>query len=181
MAIGFILLVPSILGMIASALIFFGVVTYNWTGAGETTAQSIHQDFDTSFRSSCINQTTAPGTSISTLEQYCECALKAYKATNSEQAAGSECSTELQAGALQPLSEQAQEAYDALITNTAIPVAADRQPQSDALHGLFNLIGSGFAIVLGIASFVSGLLGWLLVMKKLVLQCSVCGATVNAS
>jgi hypothetical protein len=28
---------------------------------------------------------------------------------------------------------------------------------------------------------VSGLLGWLLVMRKSVLQCDVCGAVVNAS
>lgn len=39
----------------------------------------------------------------------------------------------------------------------------------------------GFAIVLGITSLVAGLLGWLLVMKKHVLQCSVCKAVVNAS
>jgi hypothetical protein len=44
-----------------------------------------------------------------------------------------------------------------------------------------NVVGQGFAIALGIASFVGGLLGWLLVMKKRVLKCSVCGATVNAS
>lgn len=32
-----------------------------------------------------------------------------------------------------------------------------------------------------VAFFVGGLLGWLLVMRKRVLQCSVCGAVVNAS
>lgn len=34
--------------------------------------------------------------------------------------------------------------------------------------------------VLGVIAFVSGLLGWLLVMKKRVLQCSVCNAVVEA-
>jgi hypothetical protein len=43
--------------------------------------------------------------------------------------------------------------------------------------GLIMTIAIGF----GVSSFVGGLLGWLLVMKKNVLQCSVCGATVNAS
>jgi hypothetical protein len=43
------------------------------------------------------------------------------------------------------------------------------------------LFGGGFAVALGIASFVGGLLGWLLVMKKRVLQCSMCRAVVNAS
>jgi hypothetical protein len=37
------------------------------------------------------------------------------------------------------------------------------------------------AIIIGVPSFVGGLLGWLLVMKKRVLQCSVCGAVISAS
>jgi hypothetical protein len=44
-----------------------------------------------------------------------------------------------------------------------------------------NDIAAGVALVFGVASFVGGLLGWLLVMKRRVLQCSVCGAVVNAS
>lgn len=43
------------------------------------------------------------------------------------------------------------------------------------------IVTGGFAVIIGISSFVGGLLGWLLVMKKRVLQCSVCGAVVNAS
>jgi hypothetical protein len=35
--------------------------------------------------------------------------------------------------------------------------------------------------LLGISSFVAGLLGWLLIMKKRILKCSVCGAVINAS
>jgi hypothetical protein len=37
------------------------------------------------------------------------------------------------------------------------------------------------AVAIGISSFIGGLLGWLLVMKKRVLQCSICGSTVSAS
>jgi len=37
------------------------------------------------------------------------------------------------------------------------------------------------AIIMGVTSFVGGLLGWLLVMKKRILQCTFCGAVVNAS
>lgn len=42
-------------------------------------------------------------------------------------------------------------------------------------------LAEDFYFVLGIVAFVSGLLGWLLVMKKRVLQCSFCQAVVNAS
>jgi hypothetical protein len=42
-------------------------------------------------------------------------------------------------------------------------------------------LAGGFTIVVGVAFFVSGLLGWLLVMKKQILQCSICGAAVNAA
>jgi hypothetical protein len=46
-----------------------------------------------------------------------------------------------------------------------------------------NLSAFSMTIVfaVGILSFVGGLLGWLLIMKKLVLRCSACGATVSAS
>ena len=49
--------------------------------------------------------------------------------------------------------------------------------QPDDASGL----AAGIVIAIGIACFVGGLLGWLLVMKKRVLQCPVCGAVVNAS
>jgi hypothetical protein len=42
-------------------------------------------------------------------------------------------------------------------------------------------LAGGFFIVLGLAFLVSGLLGWLLIMKKQVLQCNVCRAVVNAA
>lgn len=47
--------------------------------------------------------------------------------------------------------------------------------------GAGAVVAGGFAIFFIVASFVSGLVGWLLVMKKKVLQCSACSAVVNAS
>jgi hypothetical protein len=60
--------------------------------------------------------------------------------------------------------------FTALVAPNVIGVAVYRT-------GFITTIALG----LGISSFVGGLLGWLLVMKKRVLQCSVCGATVSAS
>jgi len=42
-------------------------------------------------------------------------------------------------------------------------------------------IAGGISILFGIASFVGGLLGWLLVMKKSVLECNYCRASINAA
>lgn len=55
-----------------------------------------------------------------------------------------------------------------------VVAAITQAPRATALVGAFELL-------LGIGAFISGLLGWLLVMKKRVLQCSTCGAVVNAS
>ena len=46
--------------------------------------------------------------------------------------------------------------------------------------GVFALAGGVF-IFLGLACLVGGLLGWLLIMRKKVLQCTYCGAVVAAS
>jgi hypothetical protein len=43
------------------------------------------------------------------------------------------------------------------------------------------ILGSGIFVVTGLIAFVGGLVGWLLVMKKNVLQCSNCQAVVNAA
>jgi hypothetical protein len=42
-------------------------------------------------------------------------------------------------------------------------------------------VGSGLAIFFAILCFVGGLFGWILVMRKRVLQCSWCGAVISAS
>jgi hypothetical protein len=42
-------------------------------------------------------------------------------------------------------------------------------------------IAAGVLMGFGVVSLVSGLLGWLLVMKKDILKCNYCGAVVAAS
>jgi hypothetical protein len=42
-------------------------------------------------------------------------------------------------------------------------------------------LAEGIIIFVALGFLVMGLLGWLLVMKKQVLQCSICGAVVNAT
>jgi hypothetical protein len=46
---------------------------------------------------------------------------------------------------------------------------------------LGTAIAGGVSVVFGIISLVGGLLGWLLIMKKKILQCTNCGAVVAAS
>jgi hypothetical protein len=43
------------------------------------------------------------------------------------------------------------------------------------------VVGGGISLFIIIMSFVGGLLGWLLIMRKRVLQCTRCGAVVPAS
>lgn len=50
-----------------------------------------------------------------------------------------------------------------------------------AVPGLAACCGGGFSVMIIIGSFVGGLLGWLLIMRKTVLQCFRCGAVVAAS
>ncbi len=58
-----------------------------------------------------------------------------------------------------------------------LEISSASRLNNDAAAGL----AGGFSIFLGLAFFVSGLLGWLLVMKKQVLECNICSAVVNAS
>jgi hypothetical protein len=46
---------------------------------------------------------------------------------------------------------------------------------------LATMVGSGFFLFLIVISFVGGVFGWLLIMKKKVLRCTHCGAVVTAS
>lgn len=48
----------------------------------------------------------------------------------------------------------------------------------DAATGIF---AGGFGLFLALGAFVSGLFGWILVMKKKILKCESCGAVVNAA
>src|SRR6266446_4201294 len=44
--------------------------------------------------------------------------------------------------------------------------------------GAATVIAGGFCVFIIVASFIGGLLGWLLIMRKRVLQCARCGAVV---
>jgi hypothetical protein len=181
-AIGFILLIPSVLGMLFSASLLFGFIALPAGGGlGTSESESSHpfqNDFDASFRESCAKSVKQKNLEVGyyasqqLIEQYCECALSTFKATGSETTASQSCLQQAKDGTL----EQPSQDVDALYSNNTSHQSPDR-----AVANVARVLGGGFAVVLGISSFVGGLLGWLLVMRKRVLQCNVCGAVVNAS
>lgn len=183
-AIGFILLVPSILGVAFSALTLLGfnsVLTgvESGTNASESIGRPVQSDFDASFRKSCAmslrqkSQEAGYYPSQQTVEGVCECSLASFKETGSMTIASNTCADKLTDGTLEPLSPNVDAFY-----SSDTPRRASVAPIASLGA---RVIGSGFLIAIGIASFVGGLLGWLLVMRKRVLQCDVCGAVVNAS
>jgi hypothetical protein len=107
------------------------------------------------------------------IEQYCECSLSTFKETGSATMAAQTCKQQANDGLLDPPSQGIDALYSGDIPNKGRVIAG---------ASLFaSLFGGVFSILWGIAFFVGGLLGWLLVMKKRVLQCDVCGAVVSAS
>jgi hypothetical protein len=162
-AIGFILLIPSILGMIFSALMFLGVNALTG-GEASTISNESERPFqsalDFNFRRNCANGFSKENPSIthSEIEQICECKLSAYKETGLETIdAAQTCVQETINGTLDKPSRDVDALY---FSNTS------HQSPDSAGSNLFRVAGSGFAIALGIASFVGGLLGWLLVMRR---------------
>jgi len=180
-AIGFILLIPSIAGMIFSGLILVGAFSYQGNGSRVTMPvqnASFQSAFDANFRQSCaksfMQRSAAAGISASLplAERYCECALSTFKQTSSETIAAHACFDRANDGTLDTLGPGVDDFYSG---NTA---SEGHAGEGDSL---FRVIGSVSAVALGVASFVGGLLGWLLVMRKRVLQCDTCGAVVSAS
>ena len=188
--IGFILLIPSILGIICSALMFIGVnvfaFAYDGNETGSVASQSSHSfqsEFDASFRRSCAatfkrSYYQASGLSApqQLVEQYCECTLSNVRETGSEEVAAQTCIRRVKDGNLDTPSENVNALYSSGISHEKRP-----RTGSNPLRAAFSVFGSSLAIGIGITSFVGGLLGWLLVMRKRVLQCNLCGAVVNAS
>jgi hypothetical protein len=183
-AIGFILLVPSVIGVTFSALTLLGfnaVLTgvESGTNASESISRPYQSDFDAGFRKSCAatarRNSQAMGTYASQglVEQFCECSMASFKETGSTTIAAQTCVEKMNYGTLEPLSPNVDAFY-----SSDTPRRASVAPIANLGVRVF---GSGFIIAVGIASFVGGLLGWLLVMRKRVLQCDVCGAVVNAS
>jgi hypothetical protein len=180
-AIGYLLLIPSILGMIISGLLFIGVISSGSTQSTKSAmdiAQPSQSAFDKSFRRSCAKSYRQRAEAFGSIvtpqieEQFCECALSTLRETGSQVTAAQTCNQLQRSNALDmPGSD-----IDALYHDTAARI---EQPTPES--NLLRVLGSVSALALGIACFVGGLLGWLLVMKKRVLQCDVCGAVVSAS
>jgi hypothetical protein len=175
--IGFILLVPSILGIILSAFIFLGVNAHTGSEPGFNASEpsSLFQSpFDANFRRNCAETTRQQSQNASQqlIEQYCECALSTFKETSSLALTRQTCLKRAKDGTLEQPSSDVDAFYS---SNTST------ENRTDAGASLVRFFGSVSAVALGIASFVGGLLGWLLVMRKRVLQCDTCGAIVNAS
>lgn len=155
--IGFILLIPSAIGMLISAFGLFG--SFLATGAAATSASpSLH-----SKREAIANMQEAgvPRHVIS----------------------------DVLAGRNDKVDEWINADVDTNGRVTANEVEVVRQAQQDlkgsipplSIYGLMGTTLGLSSLVFGIASFVGGLFGWLLVMRKRVLQCQLCGAVVNAS
>ena len=185
--IGYILLIPSILGMLGCAVVFFGVITFNnpqSTAASErgVTSQDV---FDQNFRRSCATgfsqyyqsqDPVADSPPVRVIADYCECALSAYKDTGSASTARQICTQKYSDGTLTASDAEVQNLYVAAMNGTE-----KQEPEPNAGSHFVSVLAGGLALWLGVAFFVAGLLGWLLVMKKRVLQCSVCGAIISAS
>jgi hypothetical protein len=176
-AIGFILLIPSFLGMLLSAWVFVRSAAYQ----NDSAVNRSYYVADQKIRKSCVEGFGRIRSSLpakTTVPEFCECVLNSYsifisgastrRITEPMKTATQDCSEAAWKGVLAPVSPDLMASYskEELETNgqTTEPV-----------------LTSTVAIIIGIASFVGGLLGWLLVMRKRVLQCNVCGAVVNAS
>jgi hypothetical protein len=179
-AIGFILLIPSVLGMLSCAamLLVFNTSVGATLGINANVSRHLHQNaFDADFRRSCAESTRLRSQdegrfpSQQQIEEYCECALSSYKESGSVMETSESCTRRVNEGTLDTPSRDVDALYSGAASNA----------KQDATLAAVSVLGNAFFIGWGVAFFVSGLLGWLLVMKKRVLQCDVCGAVVNAS
>lgn len=139
-AIGFILLIPSALG------ILFGILMLFLTGAAssQTSASSERE-----IRARLVAQ-EIPDPIIAE--------VVSGKSVSDDQ--------------LVPLTYQQRAAvHDAQLSVSAQKVGA----------GAATVVAGGFSLLIIVASFVGSLLGWLLIMRKRVLECAQCGAIVPAS
>jgi hypothetical protein len=189
--IGYILLIPSVLGMIASLLLFLGVIAFNPEGV-KTEAPETQAEVDTEAgqlnadtqRHSCRdgfielykdNPGSMPTHAVITAN--CECILSETNTGVNLDSAVRFCHRQFSDGMLSTPSNDTIALY---FPATSEP-AQQSSERATFFWNILRTLGGVFAIYLGISSFVGGLLGWLLVMKRQVLQCTICGATINAS
>jgi hypothetical protein len=139
-AIGYILLVPSVLGMLFSLVLLFA------TGkAGSDTTSRFRDSAATRLRDVGIVEPLV------------------------QKVVSSQPLTEAEEGTLSRDQRTRVESVQSTITASTVGAGA----------GL--AIAGGAAIFLGMMALVGGLLGWLLIMKKKILQCNNCGAVIAAS
>ena len=136
-AIGFILLISSILGMLFGVLMLFatGAASSQTSRSGEIRARLVAQQIPEPIISEVATGKTVSDAELVSLT-----------------------------------SEQRAAVHDAQLSASAQKVGA----------GAGTVIAGGFSLFVIIMSFVVGLLGWLLIMRKRVLQCALCAAVVPA-
>ena len=138
--IGYILLIPSVIGMLV------GVVGMASTSAAaETSFETIEQEAMTRLTDGGLKQAVAD------------------RVARGETLAASQ---------LESLSPEQRSLVESVETSVLA---------SKAGAGVGVGLAGGFSAVALVMSLVGGLLGWLLVMKKKVLQCNSCGAVTAAS
>jgi hypothetical protein len=174
LTVGRIFLIGSIVCALASPLIVFGLVAYSGGQSGQ-------EAIDNAFRRSCVvgatqrveRDTGAPPLLPQVIDQMCECMLAGMKGQENTEAAATEvsqaCAQQRRAGTLPPLTQEQQDLYNNLMGENGAPSDAEKQAFAEREAGI---LGACFGI---------GLVGWLLILKKRVLQCSACGATVSPS
>ncbi len=138
--IGYILLIPSVIGIVISVLMLFAS-----GGATKTTVGTVKTETKRSLVNAGVPHAIA------------DRVLAFEHISHAE---------------LSRLSEEQRSAVEsAELSLSAATVGA----------GVGGALVGGSSICFGISAFVGGLLGWLLVMKKKVLQCNSCGSVVAAS
>jgi len=138
--IGYILLIPSVLGMLVGGLALAGVF-----GAASQMPQAIRDEVSKELRAASVPESIV---------------------------------AQVQEGKTVPESE-----LEGLPPEQreAVKKAEMDASASMAGAGVGAVLAGGMAIFVFVSSLVGGLLGWLLVMKKKILQCTNCGAVVAAS
>src|SRR5262245_25805922 len=140
--IGFILLIPSVLGMLVGILTLVGVIA-----AVPAHSQIPSMNPETRTR---LEAQQVPEPVIT-------------------QVAASKPIDEAQLAALTPQQQ------------TAVRVAQLSLSAGKVRSGAGVVVASGLSLFVIVMSFVGGLLGWILIMRKRILQCTRCGAVVPAS
>jgi len=146
-AIGYILLIPSILGILFSAFLFFSPASKT-DGPNENTKKRVTEE---------MQNAGIPAQVINAV-------LKGDKKPVDDW-----------------LDRDSDQDGRTIRQEMVVSSAQSRmRPDSSGRAFASGVIG-GISIFMGVISFIGGLLGWLLVMKRQILECNVCSAVVNAS